>query len=166
MPFEPSILDNIDGDLRVLEIDEIKRRLEPLMIGYGIESPIFSAGAFLYRARKVGPTFSKSTGITYKDLIYPPKHLTALGRLNRTGEPIFCSSMHRESVFFELPDLKAGDELILTFWKDDQADVRQQHRLYRIRLPAARRKAYRSDMGVAQGSGKHGINNESADAAA
>ena len=108
MPFDPSIFDNIEADLRVLEIDEIKRRLESLMIGYGIGSPIFSAGAFLYRARKVGPTFSKSTGITHKDLIYPPKHVAPLGRLNRAGEPVFYSSMHKEFVFFELPDLKAG----------------------------------------------------------
>jgi hypothetical protein len=117
MPFDPSIFDNIDANLRVLEIDEIKRRLEPLIIGYGIESPIFSAGAFLYRARKLGSTFSKSMSITHKDLIYPPKRVATLGRLNRAGEPIFYSSLHKESVFFELPDLKEGDELILTFWK-------------------------------------------------
>jgi hypothetical protein len=117
MPFDRSIFEKIEADLRILEIDEIKRMLESLMIGYGIESPIFSAGAFLYRARRMGPTFSKSMGITYKDLIYPPKHVSTLGRLNRAGQPLFYSSMHKQSVFFELPDLKAGDELLLTFWK-------------------------------------------------
>ena len=87
------------------------------MTGFGIESPIFSSGAFVYRGRKLGPTFSKSAGITYKDLIYPPKDVATLGRLNRPGEPVFYASMNKTSVFFELPDLKAGDELILTFWK-------------------------------------------------
>jgi hypothetical protein len=116
-PFDQSIFENIEADLRILEIDEIKRMLDSFMIGYGIESPIFSAGAFLYRARKMGPTFGKSMGITYKDLIYPPKHVSTLGRLNRAGQPLFYSSMHKQSVFFELPDLGAGDELLLTFWK-------------------------------------------------
>lgn len=30
---------------------------------------------------------------------------------------MFYSSMHKELVFFEVPDLKAGEEIILTFWK-------------------------------------------------
>jgi hypothetical protein len=50
-------------------------------------------------------------------LIYPPTAQTRLGRLNRPGQPIFYSSAHKESVFFELRELTAGDELILTFWK-------------------------------------------------
>ncbi len=117
MPFEPSIFEAIEADLLVLEIDEIKRRLEPLIKGYHIRSPVFEAGVFLYRARKIGATFNKSIDIKYKDLIYPPKHAATLGRLNRTGVPVFYSSLHKEAVFFELPDLKAGDELVLTFWK-------------------------------------------------
>ena len=80
-------------------------------------------GAFLYRARKFGPSFNKATGITRKDLIYPPKHLASAGRLNRAGQPMFYSSMHKESVFFELRDLKARDELVLTFWKTTQRMV-------------------------------------------
>ncbi|TLG78147.1 RES domain-containing protein [Methylocystis sp. B8] len=117
MPFDPSMFDQIVADLRVLEIDEIKQRLRPLMIGYEIKSPKFNAGAFLYRARMLDSKFSKSAGVTHKDLIYPPKHLAKLGRLNRAGDSVFYASMHKESVFFELPNLKTGDELILTFWK-------------------------------------------------
>jgi hypothetical protein len=55
--------------------------------------------------------------ITYKDLIYPPAHKAPLGRVNRATASAFYSSMRKESVFFELPDLRAGDELVLTFWK-------------------------------------------------
>jgi hypothetical protein len=117
MPFDQSIFGAIDTDLRDLEIDEIKKRLEPLIKGYQIQSPVFDAGQFLYRARKVGATFGKSVGIAYKDLIYPPTHKALLGRLNRAGAPVFYSSIHKESVFFEIPDLDADDELILTFWK-------------------------------------------------
>jgi hypothetical protein len=40
-----------------------------------------------------------------------------LGRLNRAGTPVFYGSMHKEAVFFELSDLEAGDELIVSFWK-------------------------------------------------
>jgi hypothetical protein len=117
MPFDRSIFDNIDSALRVLEIDDIKQRLQPLKVGYSIQSPVFDAGVFLYRARKVSSTFSKSMDITYNDLIYPPKHLARLGRVNRAGEPVFYASMDKEAVFFELPDHTDGDELILTFWK-------------------------------------------------
>jgi hypothetical protein len=117
MAFDRSTFDQIDANLRSLEIDEIKKRLEPLMIGYAIQSPIFDPGAFVYRARLIAPTFNKAGPITRKDLIYPPANVTSLGRLNRAGQPVFYCSMHKESVFFELPNLKAGDEIILTFWK-------------------------------------------------
>src|SRR5258708_31797190 len=96
---------SIDANLCALEIDQIRQRLDPMMIGYRIETPIFEPGCFLYRARKFGASFNKATGITRKDLIYPPKHLATLGRLNRAGQPVFYSSMHKESVFFELRDL-------------------------------------------------------------
>jgi hypothetical protein len=117
MPLDRSILNDIDANLATLEIDEIKRKLEHILKGYSIESPIFDPGAFLYRARKVGPGFNKSMGISRSDLIYPPAKLTRLGRLNRKEQPVFYCSMHKESVFFELQGLKVGDELILTFWK-------------------------------------------------
>jgi hypothetical protein len=120
MAFDLTILDEIDANLRSLEIDEVKKRLEPLMIGYGNESPIVDPGAFLYRARRLSPAFHKANGITRQDLIYPPANVAPQGRLNRAGQPMFYSSMHKASVFFELPDLKAGDEIILTFWKTNQ----------------------------------------------
>jgi hypothetical protein len=75
---------------------------------------------FVYRARLITPSFNKSSGITRKDLIYPPAHVARLGRLNRAGHPVFYCSLHKESVFFELPDLRAGDEIVLTFWKTSQ----------------------------------------------
>jgi hypothetical protein len=101
MPFDRSVFDEIDTNLRTLEIDEIKAKLELFMIGYEIECPIFDPGAFLYRARAFSPTFNKTTGMFRKDLIYPPANITPLGRLNRAGEPVFYCSMSKESVFFE-----------------------------------------------------------------
>jgi hypothetical protein len=85
MPFDRSMFDEIDANLRSLEIDEIKKRLEPLTIGYAIQSPIFDPGAFVYRTRLITPTFNKAGGITRKDLIYPPVNVAPLGRLNRVG---------------------------------------------------------------------------------
>jgi hypothetical protein len=123
MPFDRSVFDDIEANLRSLEIDQIKQKLDGMMIGYGIETPIFEPGAFLYRARQCGPNFNKAKGITRKDLIYPPMHLATLGRLNRAGQSMFYSSMHKESVFFELPDLATGNELVLTFWKTTQKMV-------------------------------------------
>lgn len=117
MPFDPALFDEIEAKIDALDIDEIKRRLEPLMIGFQIASPVFDAGAFVYRARQLGPKFGKEAGITRADLIHPPASKTTLGRLNRVGQPVFYGAMHKEAVFFEMPGLKAGDELIVTFWK-------------------------------------------------
>src|SRR5580692_6928576 len=117
MPFDAMLFEEIEARLDSLDIDEIKRRLEPFMIGFHIESPVFDAGAFVYRARQLGPQFRKEHGITRADLVYPPAAKTALGRLNRIGKPVFYGAMHKEAVFFGLPSLKAGDELIVTYWK-------------------------------------------------
>jgi hypothetical protein len=65
----------------------------------------------------VNPLFNPKLPIKRSDLIYPPTTLAKLGRLNRDQQSIFYCSMHKEAVFFEIPDLHAGDEVILTFWK-------------------------------------------------
>jgi hypothetical protein len=117
MPFDQKIFDEVVSDLPSLDIDEIKARLQPALIGYRITSPVFGSGAFLYRARLVAPLFNKETGIRRQDLAYPPANVARLGRLNRDGQPVFYSSMHKQSVFFEVPGLKDGDEIIVSFWK-------------------------------------------------
>lgn len=117
MAFDRAVFNAIEANLPSLEIDEIKKRLDLLTIGYAIQSPIFDPGAFIYRGRLLTPTFNKAAGITRKDLIYPPANVATLGRLNRAGQSIFYCSMHKELVFFELRDVKPGDEIILTFWK-------------------------------------------------
>src|SRR5262249_4313604 len=115
-----SILNDIEANLPVLEIDEIKKKLEPLMKGCRIESPVFDPGAFLYRARRITPSFSKQIGIDRSSLIYPPREVAALGRVNGPGESVFYASMHKESVFFEIQGLQPGDELVLAFWKTNE----------------------------------------------
>jgi len=112
-----TLFEKINADLKTLEIDEIKSQLEHFIKGMVVRSPIFDPGGFLYRARRIGTTFNKTIGMKYADLIYPPKGVTKLGRLNREGDPVFYCSVHKESIFFELPDLSPGDEIILTFWK-------------------------------------------------
>lgn len=117
MPVDLSLFEIIDANIRKLEIDEIKQMLTPLMVGYSVQNPIFDPGMFLYRARKLGPNFRKVDGITCGQLIYPPKESAPLGRVNRVGDSVFYSSLHKASVFFELQDLNVGDEIVLTFWK-------------------------------------------------
>jgi hypothetical protein len=117
MAFDQKIFDEVVDDLSSLDIDQIKARLQPAMVGYAITCPIFDPGAFLYRARLVTPHFNKAIGISRHDLIYPPANVARLGRLNRNGQSVFYASMHKQSVFFEVPDLKDGDEIILSFWK-------------------------------------------------
>lgn len=117
MPFDPAVFDDIEAKLESLDIDEIKLRLSPLMIGFHIQMPIFDAGTFLYRARKLSPQFRKEDGITRADLIYPNAAKSNLGRLNRLGNPVFYAGMQKETPFFEIPGISAGDDLILTYWK-------------------------------------------------
>jgi hypothetical protein len=75
-----SVFEEIESNLASLEIDEIKRRLDPLFIGMAVEVPIVDLGTFLYRARKLGGDFNKASGITRADLIYPPKTRARMGR--------------------------------------------------------------------------------------
>lgn len=111
------IFDRIEAELAALTIDEIKERIQPLTKGISITSPIFDPGTFLFRARRVDEKFSPQITIKKNDLIYPPKDISKLGRLNRAGEQRFYCSMNKESVFFELQNLAKGNEIILTFWK-------------------------------------------------
>lgn len=117
MPFDPALFDEIDAALDALSIDEIAQRLNPVMIGFQLQTPIFDPGTFLYRARQLGGQFRKEGGIKLADLIYPPAAISKLGRVNRPGQPLFYAGMQKEGPFFELPHLANGDELILTFWK-------------------------------------------------
>lgn len=76
-----AIFAEIDAQLETLSIGEIKERLEPLIVGARIRSPIISSGAYVYRARKLGLRFNRAHTIKFADLIYPSPHLAGLGRL-------------------------------------------------------------------------------------
>tara|TARA_B100000315_G_scaffold212129_1_gene209326 strand:- start:3779 stop:4810 length:1032 start_codon:yes stop_codon:yes gene_type:complete len=114
---ELSIFERIHSELQNLEIDEIKDLIGHLIKGLTITSPTFNAGTFLYRARKCNDDFNLSAGIRIRDLSYPDPGQTRLGRVNRDGAPKFYCAMSKEVVFFELPGLAKGDELVLSFWR-------------------------------------------------
>lgn len=120
MSIDHSILKDIEANLASLEIYDIRERLRPLLKGYRVHASIFDPGAFVYRGRKFGENFTKALGVKRNDLIFPLTHLTKLGRLNRDGQPIFYASLHKNSVVFELRDLKENDEFVLSFWKTTQ----------------------------------------------
>jgi hypothetical protein len=112
-----SIFEEIESNLANLEIDEIKRRLDPIFIGMAVDVPIVDPGTFLYRARKIGGDFNKTGGITRADLIYPPKARAKMGRLNRPNESMFYCSIGKEALVCEVQGLKPGDELLISIWQ-------------------------------------------------
>jgi hypothetical protein len=67
MEFDQSLFDEILGELAFLDIDEIKSRLQPALLGYRITSPVFDPGAFMYRAKRVTSKFiRKGTSCWYE----------------------------------------------------------------------------------------------------
>jgi hypothetical protein len=117
MAVDLAVFEQIRENISTLDVDEIKSLLGPKKIGYSLTSPIYDPGVYLYRARKLGRSFNKQSGIRKSDISYPPSTVSAAGRVNRAGQSIFYASTGKEPVFFELPGLQSGDELILGFWK-------------------------------------------------
>ena len=115
-----SVFELINKNLKTLEIDEIVNLLAPLKKGMTIQSPIIPSGEFLYRGRKIKDDFNKENGIKVSDLTYPPAIKTTLGRLNRDKQPVFYCSASKEVIFFEIPDLTNGDEIILSYWQTSE----------------------------------------------
>jgi hypothetical protein len=110
-------LAHVAANVADLEVDEIKRILDPFRDGMKVISPFFNAGTFIYRGRRLDHTFTKEKCLKTADLSYPPTGGVQFGRLNRPGEPKFYGSMGKEVVFYELLGLSPGDELVLGFWK-------------------------------------------------
>lgn len=111
-----SAFDRVEKNLQTLGIDEIVKLLGPLKIGMMMEAPIFEPGNFLYRGRKLTTDCAKD-GIKLADLKHPPQESVPLGRVNRERKPMFYCAASKEVVFFEIPNLISGDEIILTFWQ-------------------------------------------------
>jgi hypothetical protein len=111
------ILDELQLRLHELEIDEIYARINPLLIGAFILTPILSTGTVLFRGRRFTSTFNKTRGVTVRDLSYPPASATKLGRVNRPNRPFFYCSASQEVIYFEIPGLSEGDELVLSYWR-------------------------------------------------
>lgn len=115
-----SIFKHINDNIEQLDIDEIRELIRPLMTGIRVEAPIVPAGSFLYRARKINSSFNKDRKILLSDLKHPPPNKSTLGRLNRDGQSVFYCSGSKEPVFFELPNLSNGHEIILSFWQTSE----------------------------------------------
>ena len=110
-------LKELEARCAALSMDEIRERLKPIFAGMWVRSPIFDPGMFVYRARRVTPTFNTSKPMSLADLKHPPAELARQGRANRAGQPMFYCSGMKEPLFFEIGELNAGDELILSSWK-------------------------------------------------
>lgn len=114
------IFKHINDNIKQLGIDDIRELIRPLMKGVSVQAPIIHAGSFLYRARKIDGSFNKNQKILLKELKNPPPDKATLGRVNRDGQSVFYCSGSKEPVFFELPNLSNGDEIILSFWKTSE----------------------------------------------
>src|SRR5260370_17672637 len=60
---------------------------------------------------------TKHGGVTVRDLSYPPASATKLGRVNRPNRPFFYCSASQEVIYYEIPGLSEGDELVLSYWR-------------------------------------------------
>jgi hypothetical protein len=114
---DTTVFAEIQANVESLSIDDIKLRLEPLIDGMVVSAPLVPSGTFLYRGRLLNSEFTKAAGVSLADLIYPPLARARAGRVNRPSKPMFYCSVSKESVLFELDDLRAGSELILTNWQ-------------------------------------------------
>jgi hypothetical protein len=111
------ILDELQLRLHEMEIDEIYARINPLLIGAFISTPILSTGTVLFRGRRFTNTFNKTRGVSVRNLSYPPAEDTPLGRVNRPNRPLFYCSASQEVIYYEIPGLSEGDELVLSYWR-------------------------------------------------
>lgn len=111
------ILEEIEAGLDRLEFNEIKRRLEPVIIRMAVQAPIVDAGAFFYRGRLLRGDFRKSDVRRLSDVSHPPPERTKLGRVNNAGAPMFYCTVAKENVIPELPELAAGDEFVISIWQ-------------------------------------------------
>ena len=99
-------------DLKVVDIDIIKKKLKPLFVGYTLRAPIYEPGLKLYRGRVCNEKLNNTKYITYP----PAKLITKYQRVNRPGQSVFYCCAGRRVPFFEC-FVKTGDKLILSQWK-------------------------------------------------
>ena len=104
-------------NLATLEVDEIESLLRPLIKGMENIASILPAGSFLYRARKCDSTFHKGEPFGLNQIRQRPANMATIGRANSNDQSVFYCSTTKEPVFFEVPNLQAGDEIILSIWK-------------------------------------------------
>lgn len=116
-PLSVSALKDAIDALRALgrmgvDIDELKKPLDSIFMGYWAECPTIPAGTLLYRAV---PYEERPTHIGM--LTYPPAEIvTRYGRVNRINQPVFYCSIAREAPFFEVHCV-AGSKVALSRWR-------------------------------------------------
>lgn len=98
-------------DSRAASISDFDLLIATLLRGYEVVTPKFDAGVYIYRGRKCDKL------VRLCDISYPPaKLVTAFGRANEIGQPIFYGATARNVPFFEL-DAQPGDYIALSKWK-------------------------------------------------
>jgi len=82
-------------DLQLATIEEIFDLMTPIFRGYRVVAPHFEPGLTLFRSRICDKPFHIS------DLLAPPPHITPMGRVNRSENPILYCCTSRQAPFFE-----------------------------------------------------------------
>lgn len=98
-------------ELQNADIDFLKRRLEPILRGYLLVTPILMPGQRVFRGVlwPERPTY-------INQLKQPPPHkVTTIQRANRPGEPRFYCSAGAPAAVFELRP-KKGDRIAISEW--------------------------------------------------
>jgi len=113
--FDPEFVAVLRATAADSSVDELHALISARMEGRTIPGLSLQAGSFVYRARKVEPSFGPSQA-SRATLGYPPKEACRLNRLNRDGRPILYCGLSKSPLLYEC-GAKVGDEFVMSIWK-------------------------------------------------
>ena len=77
----------------------VRAKLTRLLEVYAIHNFELGQGSPIFRARRCR---SEQGFASLNDLIYPPRDITTIGRLNSAGDPIMYGALRKETAFEEI----------------------------------------------------------------
>ena len=91
----------------------VRAKLTRFLEVYGIHNFILGQGSPIFRARRCR---SEKGFASLNDLIYPPRDITTVGRLNSAGDPIMYGSLRKETALEEI-DVQEGELIQLVVFR-------------------------------------------------
>lgn len=99
-------------DLKVADVAALSRRVQYLLHGFVIQTPILEPGTKVYRAVKWDQKYDLTARLGYP----PPEKISKFGRANTIGQSLFYCSVGWNAPQFEL-HLEKGDFFALSRWR-------------------------------------------------